>query len=979
MTTKIKHTLIIVGMALILAVVLAANILCGIFNEMITVFLSGYGVNTANLDYEQGDAVCQDIAAEGLVLLKNTPNGLPMKNVTKVNVFGWGSTDGGFIVSGAGSGSSDDRGSGEGKVTLLSAFEREGIEYNTALTKVYTDFAKNRDNGDYWNAAYPFFNLIEPAASALTDTIMNQAVEYSDTAIVVISRLGGEGQDLPREQRKLKLPTDTTRTYLQLSTEEEGMLAKVKAAGFARTIILLNTCNTMELGFVEDESISAVLSISCPGQSGSISVVKALKGEINPSGKTVDAYAYDLTTAATYANAPDCRNVNSKFGGVHSYTNGGYYIDYAESIYVGYKWYETADAMGYWDDAGGYNSVVQYPFGYGLSYTNFEWKVQSVSPASGSTVTPDTTVEITVSVTNKGDVAGKDVVEVYFNPPYTDGIEKASKNLCAFAKTELLDPAGGSKDSQLLTLKFKVSEMKSYDYTDANDNGIQSYELEKGTYTVTVQTDSHNVSTAANSTLTYKVARDYDLSKDEVTNEKIENRFTGETADDGVSIDGTNSNANIVYLSRANFKETFPAITTERRAKTSNITALGDNWKNTAKDTNDMPLQGVKGDLRLVIDDEENPGTKKLNMELVNTLGADYDDIGWDLLLDQITVSELVTLVQGGGYRTAKIDSIGKPEVLDLDGPSGLNDTNMTAESKANWTSFPVETMIASAWSDRLAYVYGLAVGKEANETGVGGWYAPGANIHRSPFSGRNFEYYSEDPFLSGIMASSTVRGATNNGLYCYVKHFAVNDQENNRAGLYTWLTEQALREVYLRPFEMCVKLGNANAIMSAFNRIGATWVGGSYSLLTTILRDEWGFRGTVVTDYSNGGSYMNVDQGIRAGNDIWLNGSRANSLPGGGYNDKTSATAVSCARDAAKNVIYTYLNTRYLQSNYKPSDDELMFKTELTSSAAAKAAAYWIIGVVAFDVVVVAGLGVWIYFIFIRPKRKEKAQNKTA
>jgi len=336
-----------------------------------------------------------------------------------------------------------------------------------------------------------------------------------------------------------------------------------------------------------------------------------------------------------------------------------------------------------------------------------------------------------------------------------------------------------------------------------------------------------------------------------------------------------------------------------------------------------------------------------------------------------MTVSELNSVVEAAGYRTCKVESIGKPEIQDLDGPSGLNDTNMSADTKSKWTSFPVETLLAQTWSKRTAYVYGLAVGNEASQTKVGGWYAPACNIHRNAFDGRNFEYYSEDPYLSGVMCSKTVQGATNNGLYCYVKHFAVNETENGRAGLYTWLTEQALRETYLKPFEIAVKKGGANAIMSSFNRLGATWTGGSYALLTDILRNEWGFRGSVVTDYSSGGDYMNVDQGIRAGNSIWLNGLRAASCKG--HDDKTSPTAIKCARNSAHDVIYTYCNTIYRQSLYlndSSTQDEEEFKVEIGSKEASGLNNSWIYYLIGGDIILLSGIGILSYFAFFK-KRK--------
>lgn len=975
-----------VGIGLVLLALIAANVLGGLFFEMITIFFGGYGIDYSDLDYEQGDEVCQDIAAEGIVLLKNQDDTLPLTDVTQVNIFGWGATDGGFVMSGAGSGSAEDRGSkNEYRRTFLQGMEEAGFAYNKELIERYESYKDGREQGDYWNQAYPFFNLIEPEADYIRPLIAD-AQAFSDTAFVVISRLGGEGQDLPREQRKWNDATDGARSYLQLSTEEEDLLELVNE-NFGTVVVIINACNAMELGFLEDARIDAAISVGGPGQSGSVAISEILRGDITPSGKTVDTYAYDLTTAATYANAPNCRELNAADGGVRSYTNGGNYIDYAEGIYVGYKWYESADTQGFWDTpfaenkwgiSNGSEDVVQYPFGYGLSYTDFEWRVQSVSPADGSTIDENTEITVTVWVSNVGAYEGQDTVQLYYEPPYYEGsVEKSSVNLAAFAKTEILE-TDGDRNAQLLTLTFRAEDMKSYDDYGKNENGFCGYLLENGDYIFTLRTDSHTVSSAANATFTYHIEEDILLETDSATGNPVENRFVGDAVndDDGISIDGRNTDQNISYMTRMNFTSTFPTVQ-GRRTKHSRISSLADDWLPTHKETNVMPEQGRTLDDPLFLCEEDG----SLNTDLVLELGAEYADADadeaqtalWNDFLDQITRNELVGLVEGGGYRTAAIPSINKPEVTDLDGPSGLNDSNMTAADKEakGWTSFPVETVMGQTWNARLSYVYGLAVGNEAAKTQVGGWYAPAVNIHRSPFDGRNFEYYSEDAYLSGIMGAETVRGALNNGLYCYVKHFAVNETEYGRSGLYTWLTEQTLREIYLRPFEICVKEGKANAVMSSFNRIGATWAGGSYPLLTEVLRDEWGFRGSVVTDYSNGGTYMNVDQGIRAGNDLWLNGSRSPVLSAG-MKDKTSATAVSCSREAAKNILYTYCNTRYLQSIYEPSEDEERFKTELGSRAAGMATPYWLIGLIAIDIAVLAGLGVWVYFLYIRkPKVK--------
>lgn len=996
MTRKKSKIIQIVAMALIVAIVIAENCAAAYFKEIISIYLYGFGNDFSNFDTTVGNETCLEIESEGIVLLKNNDDALPLKDSEKnssgkypVSVFGWGATDGGFITSGSGSGGSAERGAGK-LVTLLGALEgqdaltdKQGnvllpevqgqFEYYHPLMEMYAAYKSGRDVGDYWNAAYPFFNLIEPSVDKVQPHLSG-AKEHSSTAIVVISRVGGEGQDIPRIQKKYdkSQQDDNSRTYLQISTEEEDLLALVKD-NFDKVIVIVNACNTMDLSFLDDDGIDAAISVSGAGQSGAIAIAQVLTGEINPSGRTVDTYAYDLTTAATYANAPDCREVNGPTGGERAYTNGeGNYIDYAEGIYVGYKWYETADSVGFWNSdfamakwgVTGYDDVVQYPFGYGLSYADFDWDVVSVSPANGSEITADTEITIQVKVTNVGSVAGKDVVEVYYTPEYHGTVEKSSVNLVAFAKTDIIDNGG----NQLITLKFKASDMKSYDTFNASgavgsDGG---YVLEHGSYKITLRTDSHNVYNGDDATIIYNVASDIAIDADTVSN-----RFTGDGVMVGdVAIDGSDTNEGITYLTRADFQGTFP-IPRDARAMAPNMPANG--WLTDVKDTDVMPTQGKSGSLELYKNNEE------LNLELILQLGKDYDDPMWDELLNQITVQELYGVVQGGGFRTKAIASINKPEHMDLDGPSGLNqEVNSSGLSSTLWTSFPVSTVLAQSWNANLSYKYGLMIGYEAYATGVAGWYAPAANIHRSPFDGRNFEYYSEDAILSGVMCAETVRGATNNGLYCYVKHFAVNETENKREGLYTWLNEQSLREIYLRSFEIAVKDGHANAIMSAFNRVGATWSGGNYALLTGVLRNEWGFRGSVITDYALAWEMeiMDINQGLRAGNDFWLNGLRTDTI--GTISNKDSATSVSLARTATKNVLYTYCNTVYRQSLFmdNPDVEEGYPIAEITGKAATQASNAWIWGVIAIDVVAAVGIGVWCYFLFFKRKKQDKTEN---
>ncbi len=970
-TFGLSKILQIVGMGLIAAVLIAANILAGIYGDLITTYFGGYGLDTSKIDATKSEAVCERIEAEGIVLLKNDNNLLPLTNTEKVNVFGWSAIDPAY--SGGGSGSSNSL---KRAVSFLDGLKNNGIAYNESIINFYKDYKSGREDKNYWSQSYPYLNLIEPQASAL-EGYMTEAKAYSDTAIIMITRLGGEHQDIPKTQVKWKGTEDSTRTYLDVTTEEEDLIDLV-TENFNKVIVISNSTNTMNLSFMDNDKIQAGLSVGAFGQYGANAIAKVLKGEITPSGKTADTYAYDFATNPTYANSPDGQRANTAKGSVKTYNNdytnaSKYYIDYAENIYVGYKWYETADAEGYWVSDGGYEEVVQYPFGYGMSYTEFEWDVTSISPANGSTITDETEITIKLNVTNTGDVSGKDVVQLYYGGEYVKGgIEKSSKNLVAFAKTTELDGADGEKNVQAVTLTLTGADLKSYDYSNKSGKVAKGgYVLDKGDYNFYISTDAHNVKSGNDMTFTYKVAETIVLDKDEVTNNTVENLFTGDDAlDYGISIDGTNTNQNITYLTRNDFINTFP-IVEQRRARGFD---LAENAQCNYSDTTTMPTQGVEGDLKFTDETSENG----LNMELISKLGSNYDDPQWEELLNQIPVKELLDIVEGGGYATAAVPSVGKPAVVDLDGPQGINDTNMTnGSSNVKFTFYPSETVLAQTWSEEISYTFGLNVAYEAGLAGVSGWYAPAVDLHRTPFGGRNFEYYSEDAYLSGKMAANTISGATNNGLYCYVKHFAVNETASNGSGasggMYTWLTEQAMRENYLKGFEIAIKEGKANAVMAAYSNVGAVTCTGSYALLMGVLRGEWGFKGTVITDYSDGTDACDPDQGLRAGTDMWLAGAHTGL---GSFNDKTSATAVSCMRRAAHNVLYTYCNTLYRQANYDPAEGESQFAVEVTNRAANSVARLWIIGVVAIDVVGMAGLGVWIYFCFCKKQKEERQAN---
>lgn len=988
MKTKQGKIIQLIVIAILAVVLIAGNVVLNFFKGFVDQYLGDNFAPADTLNPEEGDAAVQKVAEEGFVLLKNDNDTLPLKDVTKVNLFGWASTDAGMLMCGGGSGdftmwsTGDEKKEIIGLQSALETLEDSPFEVNPDLVKYYESYCTVNRNGGTdsrpgwfnYSGDPKYFNMVEPNISDYPSSVLQSAESFSDTSIVVLSRTGGESLDLPKYQRKFTpssnpasangtITTDDSRTYLQLSTEEEALIDYVKD-NYENVIVILNTSATLECGFLEDDDIDAALYIATPGQSGLKSLAKMLRGDSTPSGKLVDTFAYDLKTAASYANSPNA-NVSNGPTGEKTYSNssGDSYIDYLEGIYVGYKWYETADKEGYWDGVSneygtGYDGVVQYPFGYGMSYTDFDWAIKSISPANGSTITADTEIKIELNVINVGEYAGKDVVEIYYEAPYyKGGVEKSSANLVAFQKTNLLDAQGGAHTAQTITISFKASEMKSYDcYNLSGSVGANGgYVLEHGDYVIKLSTDSHNVkdvsgSGVTNGQITYKVATDIAIDKDTATGNDVENRFTGSTADGGISIDGMGIDGwDLKYLTRADFQGTFPQESTQRRNKPASFHANG--WLNEKANVTQAPQQGVAGDLRLI----ENMGTNdaEYNDDLIKKLGNEnnYDDEElWAPLLDQITTSELFEVVAKGGYITREIESIGKPRVVDLDGPTGFN---RHPHSTPQFSGFPSAIIVAGTWNTDVAKNMGRVVGKEGTKAVYGGWYAPGMNIHRSPFCGRNYEYFSEDPVISGKIGASIVEGTAQEGVYSYIKHFALNETENKRNGLYTWVSEQTLRETYLRPFEISIKEGKATAIMSSYNRIGDTWTGGSYGLMTEILRNEWGFKGTAVTDYLDGqDAYKTVDQGIRAGNDIWLeNGNDAN-YSSIGLRDMTSPTAIACARNATKHVIFTYCNTRAVALEAGSASNEVKVAEQKFST--------WKIIWIVADVVVFGGLIAW-------------------
>lgn len=944
----------------------AANAAVYLLGDTATSYLGGDSVDISSSSREAtmttGRELCRQIEGEGIVLLQNENDTLPLDSTTtKVNVFGWASTE--WVCAGSGSGQVSGT-----QESFLEALSKAGISYNTELTNMYSSFASGRSYTSALSShSEEYCRLYEPSIydeTYYTEDMLQNAKEYSDTAIVVISRTAGESIDCPEMQFKITtsggaVGIDATRSYLSLSREEEDLLRYV-GENYKNVIVVVNSTNTMELGQLETiEGIDSALLVGATGEAGADSVVDALWGRINPSGRTTDTYAYSFRSAASYANSgahgegsylnsdglyPADGTLNPNVGGIETYDSVRF-VDYVEGIYVGYRWYETADTEGFWDDVSneygnGYDGVVQYPFGYGLSYTDFSWEVLSWSP-DGKVAGRSTQITCTVRVTNTGDVAGRDVVELYCTPPYYSGsIEKSSCVLVAYAKTELLQPGA----SEIVTLSFTMDDIASYDCYDADENGFTGYELEAGDYVVSLRRDAHTLAPCDNAETTYSIYATIDCPTDMVTGAEVENHFTGQSAWDGVSIDGSNSGADIEYLTRADFKGTFPSTADPDRRMTANVSELNlydeDQLDRDNSLLADWQGTGSGSDYsQIAVSPSERTRLRTWGVDALSEdgeltdlglqLGLNYDDEGWTELLNSLTVEEMEKIVLHGYLGTASLETIGKPSVRDLDGPSQVGSFNQITMG----VGYPCGTVLAQTWNASLAREYGRQLGYEAACLGVDGIYAPSINIHRTPLGGRNYEYYSEDPQLTGTMASQVIQGCLDTGTYCYIKHLSINNQDSWRDSLYTWLTEQSLREIYLSAFRTCVRDG-ATGIMTSYNRVGATWAGGNVGLLVDVLRGEWGFNGCVITDYADHHTYMNADQMLAAGGDLYMDGVFGNGSVSYGYtqdeidrllyydndsgdttiNTEEEARAVSfiaSLRRATKDNLYIWLNAR--------------------------------------------------------------------
>lgn len=882
-TRKIVHSeswlVALVGIVVAVSMMLTGPLSTLLNNATLTKYtLSDATVSKAN-------ELAKDVQSEAVTLLKNDDSNLPLSG-KKVNVFGWGSTN--PVYGGTGSMSKQYK-----TVSLLDGMKQAGLKTNTELSKLYTDYRKDRPEVGMFAQDW---TLPEVPAKQYSDKLVSDAKDFSDEAVVVLTRVGGEGADLPTDMKAKGITYKNNskdyddfqkgESFLQLSKTERDMIDLV-TSNFKKVTLVYNGANTFQFDFLNDyPQIQSVVWCPPAGQTGFSALGEVLAGETNPSGKTSDTFLKDLTKSVSYNNFGkfEYTNMADKAAKYKGFTGDDVtaipgFVNYSEGIYVGYKFYETASDEGLIN----YDDTVAFPFGYGLSYTSFDQKLDSVKYKGGK-------VTVTATVTNTGDKAGKDVVEVYYNPPYTDGgIEKASKNLAGFEKTKELQPG----ESQKVTVKFDDDDMASYDY-----KGAKAYVLEKGDYDISIQSDSHHV-------IDHKAI----TVKDTVTYDSDSNTHNGDKTVATNQFDDVAGD--VTYLSRAdhfaNYKEATAAPTNFKmsdKAKETFYNNSNYDPKKFDKDSDKMPTTGAKNGLKLS-----------------DMYGKDYDDADWDKLLDQLTFDDMDNLIANGGYGTQALKSVGKIQLTDADGPASLNN-NFTGVGSIG---FPASTAFACTWNKDLAKQFGEMIGDMAHDMHVAGWYAPAMNIHRNAFSGRTFEYFSEDSLLSGVMASSEISGAKSKGVYSFMKHFALNDQETKRTEmLCTWTNEQAMREIYLKPFEMSVKEGGAQAVMSSFNYIGNTYAGADSALLQTVLRGEWGFKGFVLTDYFGGYGYQNADQEVRAGNDSMLATTKITNH----ITDK-SATSVKAMRQAAHNILYTAANS-WQYANGEPKVATPIWKTAM-------------------------------------------------
>lgn len=911
-------------------------------DEVTSVYPTQKATNKAEA-FANAQEVNLKLAEEGFVMLKNENAALPMNKGARISVFSKNSVN--LSYGGSGSGGFDT----SNNKNLYESLNDAGFVTNPTLKNFYessqsgpvrTANSSDLDNGDNQKIA-----TAETPQSKYTDAVKNSYADYSDAALVVITRIGGEGFDLPRYQGDSEGAVSPDSHYLELDQNEIDLLTAVTDGTFKRVVVVFNTPSSFEATFLKDsayaafaDKIDAAVWIGFTGSNGITALGEILNGDVNPSGRLVDTWAADFTKNPSFVNfgtgcLPDTTD---------KYDGGMYYsVDYEEGIYVGYRYYET---RGETDGEDWYNANVVYPFGYGLSYTTFDW---TVGDASASEIELGTTITVPVTVKNTGSVAGKDVVQLYASAPYTlGGIEKAHKVLVGFAKTKLLQPG----ESETVTVSFDPYSAASYDYRDANSNGFSGYELEAGEYTLYVSRNAHESEKA----IALNLAADVQIGTDPTTDSEVVNRYTDSEnfLDSDWQLDA--------MLSRADWEGTWPTPqTAQQHAGTERLyeEIRSEEHNNpTDFDSEEYPWFGEEPTLTLR---DLLPSAEAEGYEPV----VSYDDERWEELMMGCDEEEMIALINNGAYHTLAMESVGLPATIHGDGPSGF--TCFMSKEQVNGTcQYVSEPVMASTWNINLMNELGEAIGEEGTigdkATGqpYSSIYAPGVNIHRSPFGGRCSEYFSEDPFISGMMGAAEVQGIQSRGVLPTVKHFVANEQETHRSigGDLSWLSEQALREIYLKPFEYTVKLGETRSIMTSFNRIGTRWTGGDYRLLTEILRNEWGFNGLVICDFNTIPQYMIPRMMFYAGGSIDL--ATQQSAMWTDCDSSDAGDAIVLMR-AVKDVMYALVNSNAMNAEvigYNPP----IWQEYL----------HWI-NIGAFTLV-----GVWLVLAIVRTVRCNKRQK---
>ena len=903
-------------------------------------------VETGGAKNSLGERLALEIEQEGIVLAKNDNGCLPLgKDVNHVNVFGFDVTQ--WVISNSGSGTAGP-GTGQKAWGLLDALDDKGIEYNKDLISYYKNWSKERDRGEksYSSSYSNIYKLTNPSLSNNSDykALYDAALDETDTAIVVIGRWGGEHLDPPHKQinnSKAKNTRNNERGYLEITLEEEELLTAV-GQDYENVIVIINSVNVMQMDFMSEiDGLDACLIVGPTGTVAAQAIPQIMWGEINPSGRTADTWPmkheYNVTyytsgywpsdtgtsgnksdtmPGTQYTNVPSGANLANGIDTAN-------FADYIEGIYVGYKWFETADAEGYWDKEpyNGYENVVAYPFGFGLSYTKFDWELVS---KTGS-ISENSDIEVQVRVTNTGTVAGRDVVEIYLDAEYHPGeIEKASVRLVGFQKTKNLIPG----DSELLSITLHTRDFMSFDCYDANHNGHAGYEFDRGNYEFKLMTSAHHMKQGVlgGNSFKYHLADTINVDKDEVTGHEVKPLFTGDDAIDGVSMDGLSIGEPIEYIHRDNFAPLLTSLNPNRPWNkgletcddTSKPTAYSKNmakeWDEATVDVfgNDTPTTkpvfGKDNGLKVLDDNNQLTDTGKI-------LAADYDAPEWDDLLDQLDWDEGERVFAESSYNRPGFKSLGMKSGSsnDYHDEEGASQVGGTYDNGKRNTAYPDPCVQAQTWNEVMYYSFGLSESKDMAITGKDYLYGPASNIRRTAYGGRHAEYHSEDGFLAARCLSNVTQGLADGGKGGFIKHFVLNDTEYHRVGLFTWCTEQALREIYLKPFEEAVKRGEAVALMSSFNRIGAIWTGGSQALCQGVLRNEWGFKGMTITDYTEQRTMQDSNQMLRAGGNFVLSASNYNKTA---LKDATPRLQWRI-RESAKQVVYGSIRPLHVNSVY--------------------------------------------------------------